>query len=309
MGLVVRIVLIALCAVICGCTQRDIPYPDSNPMTINLIFEYEEDATEKPEGVTVIFYPIDSRSKIWRFEIPGGEDGTVEIPYGKYKMIALDNDLPNVYLDNVESFSSIIAGCVPLTEQILRQPGILYSGAINRIELTTCGVNYDTDEGDCKACPYGVIRCRMYDRSIRWIVKVNSVKNLHLLRNATAVVDGVAPEILLSTGEASGNATEFSMTLNAIGSGLEAFGTAFGKPGWSSGKYGMTLNITTTYGKKFSKFFDINNLVYLNYSNRTVVIEIDEIEIPVDGHPADDDDVGINVGVSGWQEINIDLYS
>ena len=71
----------------------------------------------------------------------------------------------------------------------------------------------------------------------------------------------------------------------------------------------LTFNVTRTDGSVITKSVGIAALIASQRHRHHIIISIDSLNIPEGSvpPPSDDDDVGIDVGVDGWNVIEIDI--
>jgi len=67
---------------------------------INIVNDWELVAKASPKGIVFIFFSEDG-SAPWRFDFPGMEGGTVNMPQGRYSMLSFNDDTYNVrFIEN-----------------------------------------------------------------------------------------------------------------------------------------------------------------------------------------------------------------
>ncbi|MDE6135412.1 MAG: DUF5119 domain-containing protein, partial [Muribaculaceae bacterium] len=150
--------LCGISLILVSCHQKDLLYPGSSMIKITVSFDWEQAPEACPDGMTVVFFPVGTGGKVWRYELPGRDGGDVELPAGTYNMLAFNNDLRYVFFDDVENLFSYRAYTreVPLSWpdnvtdaypeisgfESFHSPDPLFCGTASDIEVSLCSVVY-----------------------------------------------------------------------------------------------------------------------------------------------------------------------
>lgn len=294
-------------ATLVSCSHKDIACPGSEVRGIDVVFEWTRAPEAKPEGMTLMFFPLGAREQVWRFDIAGADGGSVEIPTGTYRMIAFNNDDASVRITDTQSFDGMTASARNTDRDMFGTTGMLYRAEVEYLEVTPCGVSYSADDGSCKECPRSVVRalpdsvCTVYD------IRVSDIKGIGRVKKAYAALSGTDSSLRLGPmiSENHDDYLYAPMVLSAPDSLMTASADAF-TPTALSGPYTLTVAVTRTDGKSFSKSFALTDQMMNSISPRHVFIEIKGLVIPEGDTPGSD--VGdIDVIVDGWTTIEIDL--
>lgn len=294
-------------ATLLSCSHKDIECPGSEMRGIDVRFDWAKAPEASPEGMTLMFYPLGSYEKVWRFDIAGAEGGAVEIPTGTYRMIAFNNDDGAVRISDTQSYENMTASARNIDEGVFSSTGMLYRAEVEYLEVTPCGVEYITAEGSRKDCRKSIVRalpdsvCTVYD------IRVSGIKGIERVKKAYATLPGTASTLRLGTmtSETHDDSLYAPFGISVSDSLMNASADAF-TPTSPGGRYMLTLVVTRTDGKSFSKSFDVTGQVVNSSSPKHVLIEIEGLEIPENDTPGSD--VGdIDVIVDGWTTIEIDL--
>lgn len=283
-----------------GCTQKDLTY-DQNPIKVSVEFNWDNAINANPEGMTVLFFPADADSQSWRFDLDGREGGEVEVLPGTYNVLTFDNDLPGIEFTNTDDFYRFSATSRRINDTISAPTGMLYAAnrTSERIFNTYGKPHIITLAPDSLATVYHI--------------RLDSVSGTERIKTATALIKGVARSVSLQLERNSKQTGCISAPLNIdpdCNSRLLALTTAFGNPDLQDPKIGLEIIVTTSHGK-YSKSFDVTDQVVNSKHPRDVYIIIKGLDIPAADNPTDpagNPDVGIAVGVDGWQLIEI-IYS
>lgn len=292
-----------------SCHHREIECPAGVAGRIDVKFMWDQAPEAEPDGMTLYFFPLDDGGQIWRFDIAGRDGGPVALPLGRYRLLAYNNDLSRVSFTNKDSFYDFTANAGIVSEGTVTPPGLLYAGTVEMINITMCGVEYVKPDGSVKNCNQGLVRCYPRRLSTVYTIEVRNVTGLEYLRTASVRLDGLAPSLRMvsdeSLGEAVGENTALTPDVanSTLGGVLTGFGSA---PGTLD--HQLTVTVTRGDGKSFAKSFDVTSQVLNSSDSKNVLIVVDGLKIPDDvTPPSPGEDVGIEVGVDGWNEIIIDL--
>lgn len=305
-----NIALIFLLAVTaCACSHKEIICPASETRQITVLFDWANATGASPEGMTLYFFPASDKEQIWRYDISGPGGGPVELPAGRYRMVAFNSDLPGILISGKESYSGISASARRNSSgKYIMPTGMLYGATVSELEVTLCGVRYRDSNGTVKECGQSVVRCLPDSLSTIFTVIFKNVSGLEHAASATAIIHGVAAGIKLAdrVPDGDGAALASQLSLNPAGREMSSVSSAF----YPSDPTETTLQLIVTCrdGKTYSHNFDITPQLLNSPSKHNVIIMIDTISIP-EGDPTDpDDEVGdIDVGVDGWSPIEIDV--
>lgn len=290
-----------------ACHQQDILCPGGAVRPVNVAFNWESAPQARVEGMTLYFFPKSPGGKVWRFDIPGRNGGTVDLPTGRYRMIAVNNDLPGITFSGQNSESTYTASA--RTEG--GPTGMLYGGSVSDIDLSLCGVSYTTPEGTCKECPYNVVRCSPDSLATVYHIIVKKATGLEKTRGVTARLSGIASTMNLSSGIRGPVCCANTFSLNApedkTAYALTGETSGLGSPTDASPDFTLTVTATRTDGTKTSTDINVTQQVLNSRHPRCVYITVDSLSIPdTPNPPSSGDDVGLVVGVDGWTEITID---
>ncbi len=308
------IILFVLMAglIVQSCRQKELIYPDPEDFDgcINVRFEWDDAPDANPEGMTLYFFPVDSRSRIWRFDIAGRNGGTVELPYGNYTLLAYNNDLPDIYFTDIQHFEAFTANARTRNDSLAYAPGMLYCGIVNQIHIRNDGCEYSNQDGAVVGSKDYVVKCSPISLCSCYTIEIRGVTVNEHLRSATATLYGLAPSVRLYDDNSYGNPIgiitelETADSSNTLKGVFHAFGTA---PGIND--FRLTATIQNDEGKYYSKNFDVTSQILNCSDKKNVLIIVEGIKFPDDVKPPSSSDVGMEVDVDGWKEINIDLSS
>lgn len=282
-----------------ACRQKGLVCPAGESHVVEVVFDWEAAPNADPEGMTVWFFPITAGGRIWRFDIAGRSGGRVELPSGRYGMIAVNSDLRGATVADLTSYLDAKATARPAGSNpaSAMSTGMLFGGKV--ADLT---VDYGGDDG------VSTVVCRPDSMAVIYTIDIRNVEGLERMRSASARLGGMARSVTLATGATSSDTCyTVSPLANPTASALSATTSGFGTPA-SGCNFNLTVEATLTDGKRYARQFDVSDQVRNIRYPRNVYIYIDSITLPATGTPGGgDDDVGLDVGVDGWQQIEIDI--
>lgn len=299
--------LVFIAIVLSGCEHKKIHMPSSQPQGVHMMLMWDRYPDANPQGMTLYFFPLGG-GKIWRYDTPGRDGGDVELPIGRYSMLAFNNDLPGVAFSGLTSLSAAKAA-LRLSSGAATGSGALYCGVVERLEVTPCGVEYSSAEYPCKECPAGLVRCSPQPRFCSYTLVLEGVKGMERVRQASALLSPMAAEVDMASGSLSASGVGLAISLSETGEGDSMRGatTAFGVASGAD-RITATVRVVRTDGVALAKAYDVTDQVLSAPDPRNVTIVIRGLEIPDGDTPLPPDpDVGIDVDVDGWSVIYIDM--
>lgn len=276
-----------------ACRQKDLVYA-GEPVKILVNFDWQRASGADPEGMTLILFPADGTSRIWRFDISGRDGGEIELLAGVYNVLAYNSDLPGVRFTDTDSYDRYSATAGSAGDSIASPTGMLYAAHLSSAHLFNTGGRSPS------------ITLTPDSLSAVYHIRVDSVSGTERIKTASAIIKGVASSVCLQLQGYSSACCNLSAPLHINAedrSTLETVTTGFGVPDIPDPKMILEVVVTTSHGK-YLKQFDVTSQVVNSIDPRNVNIYIKGLDIPEADTPANPD-VGISVGVDGWQLIEI----
>lgn len=296
----------AVGAVLCGCGQRDVLEADGVPRDIEVRFMWDNAEGADVEGMTVYFFPHTGIGRVWRYDVSGREGGKLTVPSGVYDVIALNNDLPGISLRGTDGFGTLEAHAVGITgfSDISRATGMLYGASLERVEINGCGVTYTQHDGTLKQCPQGLMRC--------WPDSLSTVYHVILEgedvgvrgSGAVACLKGLSAGLLVNSGMPVGGNTSVLLGFARSRDDKLSGETIDFAPLREQTHLILELTAYGNEGQRYVKEYDVSEQALNSPSLRNVFIVIKDVEFPGQD-PSGDGDVGLDVGVDGWKEVDI----
>ncbi len=309
------IIILFILSWLTSCSHKDILCYGNDPVPMTVRFMWDNAPSANPDGMTLYFFPISDGTRIWRFDISGRDGGSVELPLGAYRFLAFNNDLSGIDFSGQDEYSHLTATArKSLVADLIRPTGMLYGGSADYLEVTPCGIIYTARDGIVKECRQGLLRCYTDSLNCVYNVVLSGCKGLENMRSATCYLNGIASSLLVTSDHPEGEPATTAFILERMDGSeatvLKGSTTVFGFVDSPSPCVTLTLAVVRTDGTSVKKSFDVTEQVINSSNPHNVYIKLNGIEIP-DGDIPDNPggDVGIEVGVDGWQVIEIDIGS
>lgn len=285
--------------VLTGCIEKDLIYY-LEPMQVGIEFDWRNAENADPEGMTLLFFPVEDGTQPWRFDIRGRNGGDIEILPGCYRVLAFNNDLPGVDFTDKDSFDGFSAVVRSVGDTLAAPTGVLYAADI--METTIHNTHGKRQ----------ILTLTPDSLSTVYHIRLDSVSGTERIKTAKAVLKGLARSVCLQLKCNSKECCNVAAPLHISESDrsvLETEITGFGNPDIPMPRIGLDVTVTTSHGI-YKKSFDVTEQVMNCKYKRNVNISITGLDIPTADTPVNPggDDVGISVGVDGWQVIEV-IYS
>lgn len=278
--------------------------------SVDVIYNWDEielDDFIMPEGMTTLFYPTDG-SDYWRYELtPYGNN--VEIPFGSYSVVGINNDTRNVIFRNEKSLNDYLAYSVegkviqyasgrkeseepPAADEPVRsQPDMIYVAA------PQSPFAVDSEHSTIMLYPKQF--------TPQYTVIVDDISNPGSIATATMSISSMSGGKYVRSGERMPEKVTIPGRLGIQGQGqLSGYLVNFG-PSTSAGKNILTVYLWLRDNSKLMYRFDVTDQIQPHADALNLIIRVAGINLPeVGGNP----DVGnMDVDVDGWVQEDIDI--
>jgi len=290
-------ILFAFCLLAIGC-RKDLYYEETAE-TVNVHVTWPDSITV-PEGVRVIFYPVDgSLPYIFNLKPTGS---TVYVPSGEYNVLFFNNDTEYLWFQNGGSFSKIEAYTSILLkagktkgfpqQNVVNMPDLFYTYRLN---------NYRVSEGSLATAAIEAIpHAKVYTMGI--LIKIIGLKNVS---SATGYLSGVAGSYFPGMDSVPETSSAIAFDFGQKNSQyISATARTFGLSGTQPQENIFRLILTLTNGDTKTCDFNITDLLKIDLSQKMVLSIPDSIVVEdVSGNTGS----GFNATVEGWDETEIDM--
>lgn len=293
-----------------GCRQKELLDPEGVMCTIDVRFLWDNAVGADPAGMTLLFYPHDTGCSFWRYDISGRDGGQVEIESGTYTMIAVNNDLPGIRLDDISYIDSARAMTVAATKALADSTGILYEGVIGDLTVMPGYVSYRCSDGEWGKGRHAMIECSPDSVTTMFNIRLTDAIGMERVRNLEGVLEGCAGGITLLTRQPLPDsvAVAFPILFDASAGSAAGCVSGFACSGVSA-HYTLVLRARYTNGIVYEKKLDITDEILNHPSTHSVEIIINGLIFPENPSQGGENQnsLGIDVGVDGWHTVEIDI--
>lgn len=205
-----------------GCSLRDVL--DDYPVTgIWIKLDWSEVSAEVPEGMRVIFYPIDGQGRKVEDYLPS-QGGEVKVPPGWYSVVMFNRDTETVVIRGEESYETIEAYTGTCNGLNMRgEDGMVWGpDPLHVVKIDELRVGRTEEQLVVELKPQTVVKSYSFELK---------ASGLHNISDIHGTVTGMADSYLI--GKSSGSAKAPSIYFEGTkGDGvIKGLFTAFGLPG------------------------------------------------------------------------------
>lgn len=342
------ILLIAM--LLSACDNRVLCYQHNHYVKLRIQFDWQDAPDANPYSMAVFFYPEEQYSdnnkdgivyRSVRFDINAIDGGEIQLPIGRYRMIAYNNDTELAfgrYTDNFEihhiftrnaSVTELAGGFTVRAddaprprgtenENVVAQPDQVWGCHAYDVEVTEESVSYRcyplSEKGSWEDIPSTVsehiITLYPHDLLCHYSYEVRNVKNISIVKNACAAITGMSPTLTVCNETCGDEPTTLPLEAKIDGtSTIHGEFLAFGHPMDDRASHRFGLYIWTNGGKSLffgldEDRFDVTEQLD-NASNRR------KVHIIIDGLPLDtvtnEGGGGFQPGFGEWDEEREDI--
>ena len=299
--------MLTLCLLLMmSCRQKDLIMPTVET-EVDITFDWIHAGNARVEGMTLYLFPDGPFTQRWRFDLSGSEGGKIRVPTGRYKMIVVNNDLKNVSFSHVESYNkfSICAGFID-GDSVTSATGMIYCSNLPFVEIGNNHISYTDSFGEVSGSSDKKIVVAPDSLCTSYHIRIDSVAGIDRVRTVKAFLTGVARSVILvdrlHSEESCCMVTELQVDRDSPSS-IVGSACALGSPDVANPEFQLIVVVRTAHGL-YSKSFNITRQILNSNEPRNVNIFIRGLDIP-SSDSSGEDGVGMEVGVDGWQTIEI----
>lgn len=326
---------LAVALMLQGCIFEYPDCPEDPWKHVEVRFDTSLCPDAKPEGMAVFLFPEDG-SEPWRYDFTGIQGDTIDVPPGRYSLLAYNNDTYRVSIKDRNDFSlcsfttpetGVFEALSPLTreaipggppdgtESVSRQPQDMWCGAIDSLmimpdnsvrilgpEESTTGATSDTLKS--------VIPVTLREAVGDITVEISPVGNIDDINQLCAVLTGMGSEYSCSAQKPSGKPATIPFAINrdsptsqTLKGKLKSFGRDKRSREW------VILYVWLNDGHKFYYKFEVTEMLADAPDPTDIHLKLGPIEIPESIGEDGEGGGGIDVGVDGWDFVIIDMES
>ncbi len=302
-----------ICMVTClitGCTQKNLIYPFIDTYRVKILFDWGHAVHAQPEGMTLMFYPCNPDTKMWRFDIADCDSGYVELPPGDYKVLTVNNDLPGLRFVNTDHIDTFEAVSIKMDSEDVMPTGMLYG--------TTTGIDGQPalsipTSSDSWLNPQSEYVVTLTPDSLCTVLHLD-ISNLHdarRLRSVSACLSGVPYALIVESEYPQDPLMHTRFTLSPLVSdssiNLSGYSSILGTP-MTDVLYELAITAVMNDGTAYKKNFDVTPQLLNSPWLRNIFITINNIELPSES--GEDEPTGsfeLGADVDGWSSVVIEI--
>lgn len=293
-----------------GCTQKDLIYPLVDACRVKVLFDWSHAPNAHPEGMTLIFYPCNTDTRMWRFDIADYYGGYVELPAGEYKVLTVNNDLPGLRFINTSHIETFEAVSVKLDPEDMMPSGMLYGTTKGTDCHPVLSIPAYSDSWHASQREYTLT---LTPDSLCSVLHLD-ILNLHnakCLRSVSACISGIPYALMIESEHPEDPAMHARFTLEPIipDSSVNLYGctSMLGTP-MPNVIYELSLTAIMNDGSAYKKSFDVTPQLLNSPWLRNIFITINNVELPSGGS----DSTGsfeLGADVDGWSNVIIEIIT
>ncbi len=296
---------------IASCEHKELCYTHPHFSTIRVVFDWSNIAeNDKPKGMRVVFFGINSDTEAWTFDFPDGKDGIIEIPEGDYQVICYNYDSHGITWSGTDSYDTYKAiansAIAPDKSEVYLTQSMMLGDFISFIDLNN--IAEDT-ERTVDLTPKKLV--------CKYSYEVHGIRNLDLVSSVCGSLSGMADALLMADDKlvrGTGKRLLFESTISD--SIVVGYFYTFGyMPQISEGNE-FRLYLRSRSGKIHIDSHDVTEQIRQvpveGHLGDVHIVINSNFSVPVDsidtgGNSGDNNDSMFDVGVDNWQDINTDI--
>lgn len=299
--------ILLLTLILTSCEHKELKFPETVKFrSLRVVLKWEQLADfQKPEGMRVIFFPLQGKGDPWIFDFPLGEDRTIELPVNDYAVASYNYDADGILWKNTDSFWQFTAYTrsvqTPDGEQACITPPWMCG-----YHLETVSVKDNGKEDEL------VITLHPENKVSRYTYEVHGIRHLERMADIRASLSGMSGSLLLANDELPDDVPSERLLFGGeVKDGQIKGGFyTFGYRQKSTEPHVFKLYIKSRTGKLHVLEQDVTQQVRSfpvkgHIGNVHLVLNFD-FDIPEDSGGSKDD-AGFDVGADDWADVNTDI--
>lgn len=286
-----------------GCVHKEIEFIGETRL-MQVRFDWSKAPHANPEGMTLFFYPLEEGGGRWRYDIAGSDGGPVDIPIGRYRVLTFNNDLPGVNYPISPDDNAPVASAknIARADSVVKNTGLLYSCENPVVEVTRHKVNFFNKEMQ-EMCRGDELILLPEQRSVTYTIRLEDCVEAQFAGTIIASLTGLRKDINLATGDTSGDLVCNRVLMHEEDDFQVMEGVITGFPDQDhNSRYLLDIYSGTVADRIWHTTYDVT----LQVNNAEDPLNIPIIITGINFPPGDAPGVGMDVGVDGWEQVEID---
>lgn len=304
---ILTLFILLLTLVLTSCEHKELKFPQTVKFrSLRVVLKWEQLADfEKPEGMRVIFFPLQGKGDPWIFDFPHGEEKTIELPANDYAVASYNYDADGVLWKNPDSFWRFTAYTrsvqTPDGEQACITPPWMCGYQLDRISVKDDGKEDEL-----------VITLHPENKVSRYTYEVRGIRHLERVADIRASLSGMSGSLLLANDELPDDVPSERLLFGGEVKDSQIKGGfyTFGYRQKSTEPLVFKLYIKSRTGKLHVLEQDVTQQVRSfpvkgHIGNVHLVLNFD-FDIPEESG-GNKNDTGFDVGADDWADVNTDI--
>ncbi len=319
-----------------SCEHKELCLHHPHTVSLRIEFDWQDAPDADPAGMFIYFYPEDGGKPIF-FNAMGKEGHSLELPGGRYRILAYNNDSEVVQYSNTDHYDlhqgftgegNVLEGALGNTAQraprangtedqpVVLTPDMNWGCVATEVNISDKGVSYisnplNGDRGVVDKPVYTEYVITMYPHELvcTYTYEIRNVENLKHVTQMCGTLSGMSGAIFMTSEDLH----EECVTLpfeSAKGDETTIVGQfyTFGHHDENDDPHLMTLYVWMDDGKKYAyglddEKFNVTKQIHEAPNQRRVHIIIDGLSLPM---PMGDGS-GFDATIDEWIEENVDI--
>lgn len=302
-----------------SCEHKGFCEPGAATARLRVLFDWRNAPGSTATGMSLYLYP-ETGGEPLRYDFPNAFGGTVEVPFGRYRALCLNNDSETLLLRGTETFpgfeaytrpSSLLEplglqgnpeGANPPDEPVVLPPGALWSGREYPVELSPSDLRPGKQEGEADK------QLTLYPetKTCTYTVEIVNARNLKYASALSFSLSGLSGSFAPGTDRRSPmrSTLPFPARADEANGKVNARFFCFGTSASDNASRMLSLYVILSDGSKQYYTFDVSAQVNGAPDPKNVRIVIDGLTLP---KPIVNGEGGFHPSVDEWQNITVEI--
>ena len=278
-----------------SCDHKELDRLSASCARVRVLFDWRKAPGASAKGMSLYLYPQTGGDPL-RYDFPNASGGTVEIPFGRYRALFLNNDSETLLLRGTERFASFELytrtstlleplglqgnpeGANPPDEPVVLAPDALWAGQEDPVELSLSDLRADPTVGDADK----EITLYPQGKTCTYTVEIRRVQNLKYTSALSFSLSGLSGNLFAGRGERSSLRSTIPFPAKADGAAekVTARFLCFGTSTSANPLRTLSLYVILSDGSKQYYTFDVSAQVNEAPDPKNVHILIEGLNLP-----------------------------
>lgn len=314
-------VLIAslLTGTLTSCEHKELDSLSTTTARVRILFDWRNAPGASATGMSLYLFP-ETGDEVLRYDFPNASGGTVEIPFGKYRALCLNNDSETLLLRGTERFASFELytrtstlleplglqgnpeGANPPDEPVVLAPDALWAGYEYPVEISLSDIVSENFEGE----PDKQLTLYPKTKTCAYTIEIRNVQNLKYVSALSFSLSGLSGTMTAGMDKRSSLRSTIPFPARADEPNAKVTGRffCFGTSTSANTSRTLSLYVILSDGSKQYYTFDVSTQVNGALEPHNVHIIIDGLNLP---KPIVNGGGGFHPTVDEWQNVTEEI--